>query len=1035
MRASFRVLVRSEVGRDAHPGGPLFVPDNAAAGGGHAPAAGQGALTSGRRPGAEREARCPHLPQAWRFRAHPLPGRPRSLEDADEAPGVPAAQDRSGPCGGRPGTGRTVGEGSRKRKKAVSAVASSSSSAPSVAQGTEFGINEWLVDERRQQYLRDPDSVDLAWREFFRISPAKDPDPAGRDAGTAPQSDAGLAVKAVRVAALIHSYRVRGHLAAATDPVGAEPPVDRPELEPSGHGLDAGDAERSLPVDGFAGRAEMTLREVVRTLRAAYCGTTGIEYMHIQDARERLWIQRRVEGPQPRPARAERLHILQRLGAAESFETFLHTKYVGQKRYSLEGGESAIVLLDTLLSGAARLGAREAVIGMAHRGRLNVLANIIGKPCAQIFEEFEDAVDIRSAQGSGDVKYHVGASGTFRTADGGAIAVSVVANPSHLEVAGPVAEGVARGRQELAGGGREFPVLPVVVHGDAAFAGQGVVAETLNMSQLPGYRTGGTVHVVVNNQLGFTTAPAGGRSSTYATAVARTVEAPIFHVNGDDPEAVARAATWALDYREAFHKDVVVDLVCYRRHGHSEVDDPSITQPALYDRIAERPSVRTLYAQALLGAGEIDEQEALLARQRYREQLERAFADTAGASSPGGGLPVHAAAHGTASSGLPVTAVGEAVLRRVLATQTDLPQGFTPHPRVLPQLRRRADMLDGGNVDWATAEALAVGSLLLDGVPVRLAGQDSRRGTFGQRHAVLTDRRTGGEHVPLNSLGPGAARFAPYDSPLSEFAVLAFEYGYSLARPEALVMWEAQFGDFANGAQTVIDEYVASSEQKWGHRSGVVLLLPHGLEGQGPDHSSGRLERFLQLCADRNMTVAVPSLPSSYFHLLRQQALETAPTPLVVMAPKSMLRLKAATSRLEEFTGGGFRPVIPDQAADRSGIERVLLCSGKVFYDLDAHRRASGRAGTAVVRLERLYPFPEDEVRAALSGYPAGAEVRWVQEEPANQGAWGFAGPRLGGLAAGGVTCVSRPAASAPAVGSARRHAAEQEDLVRRAFS
>lgn len=912
----------------------------------------------------------------------------------------------------------------------------SSSSAPAVPRETEFGINAWLVDERRQQYLHDPDSVDPAWREFFGASPAQAAGHAAVDPAAAPQVAAGLAVKAVRVAALIHSYRVRGHLAAATDPVDAGPPSDHPELEPSGHGLDAGDDERSFPVDGFAGRADMTLREVVRTLRRAYCGPAGIEYMHIQDQRERLWIQQRVEGRQPRPGHAERLRILQRLGDAESFETFLHTKYVGQKRYSLEGGESAIVLLDALLSRAARLGAPEAVIGMAHRGRLNVLANIIGKPCAQIFEEFEDAVDIRSAQGSGDVKYHVGASGTFRTADGGAIAVSVVANPSHLEVTGPVAQGVARGRQELAdGGGRDFPVLPVVVHGDAAFAGQGVVAETLNMSQLPGYRTGGTVHVVVNNQLGFTTAPAGGRSATYATAVARTVEAPVFHVNGDDPEAVVRVAGWALDYREEFHKDVVVDLICYRRHGHSEVDDPSITQPALYDRIAERPSVRTLYARSLLDAGDIDEQEALVARRRYREQLERAFADTAGASSPGGGagLPAHPV-HGAAGD-RPVTAVEEGVLRRILRTQTDLPPGFTPHPRVLPQLLRRGGMLDGGNVDWATAEALAVGSLLVDGVPVRLSGQDSRRGTFGQRHAVLTDRRTGGEYIPLNSLGRQASRFTPYDSPLSEFAVLAYEYGYSVARPEALVMWEAQFGDFANGAQTVIDEYLASSEQKWGLRSGVVLLLPHGLEGQGPDHSSGRLERFLQLCADGNMTVAVPSLPSNYFHLLRQQALAATPRPLVVMAPKSMLRTKSATSRLEEFTGGSFRPVIPDTTADRSRTERVLLCSGKVFYDLDAYRRASGRVETALVRLERLYPFPGDELRAGLSGYPAGVEVRWVQEEPANQGAWAFAAPRLAGLAAGGVSCVSRPAASAPAVGSARRHAAEQEDLVRRAFS
>ncbi|WP_442814577.1 multifunctional oxoglutarate decarboxylase/oxoglutarate dehydrogenase thiamine pyrophosphate-binding subunit/dihydrolipoyllysine-residue succinyltransferase subunit [Streptomyces sp. NBC_01198] len=944
---------------------------------------------------------------------------------------------------GRPGSGdgwlatpsATV---SARGKKAFRAVLSPSDSAPSVPYLGEFGINEWFVDEFREQYLRDPDSVDPVWQAYFKAAATTPGEAPGRepgDGGAAGDGDSDVVAKAVRVAALIHAYRVRGHLAAATNPLAAEPSSGHPDLEPSGHGLVAADAAREFPVNGFAGRQTMTLGEVRDALRAAYCGTTGIEYMHIQDPQERLWIQQRAEGPQPRPVRAEQLRILHRLGAAEAFETFLHTKYVGQKRYSLEGGESAIVLLDALLSGAARLGTREVVIGMAHRGRLNVLANIVGKPYAQIFDEFEDAVDIRSAQGSGDVKYHLGSAGTFHTADGRTVAVSVMANPSHLEIVGPVAQGVVRGRQDAAADGPgPSSVLPVVVHGDAAFAGQGVVAETLNMSQLAGYRTGGTVHVVINNQLGFTTAPAGARSSMYATDVARMVEAPILHVNGDDPEAVARVAQLAFDYRLAFHKDVVVDLVCYRRHGHSEVDDPSITQPDMYDRIAERPSVRKLYVQALLGAGVIDEQQVERARRDYRDQLDRAFAETAGTAAPRGG-PQPGPAAADPASRTAATAVGEATLRRVLATQTDLPPDFTAHPRVLPQLQRRTAMLDAGNVDWATAEALAVGSLLLDGVPVRLAGQDSRRGTFGQRHAVLTDRRTGQEHTPLNTLGPGAARFTPYDSQLSELAVLAFEYGYSLARPEGLVLWEAQFGDFANGAQMVVDEYVSSSEQKWGQRSGVTLLLPHGLEGQGPDHSSGRLERFLQLCANDNMTVANPSLPGNYFHLLRGQGLARRSGPLVVFTPKSMLRLKAAVSGLAEFTGGSFRPVIPDAARDRGRTERVLLCSGKVFYDLDAHRRAAGEDGTAIVRLEQLYPFPADELRAELAAYPSGVEVRWVQEEPANQGAWTFAGPRVAELLAAPVGCVSRPAASAPAVGSARRHAAEQQDLVRRAFA
>jgi 2-oxoglutarate dehydrogenase E1 component len=907
--------------------------------------------------------------------------------------------------------------------------------APSVSDQLEFGVNEGLVDEFRQRYLRDPDDVDPVWREYFRGSlPASEVVP-GPATAAADKGAADFAAKAVRVASLIHSYRVRGHLAAATNPLAAEQPPGYPDLEPSGHGLDAADAGREFPVEGFAGRQSMMLRDVLSTLRDSYCGTTGIEYMHIRNEQERLWIQQRVEGPRARLGRAEKLRILHRLGAAEAFETFLHTKYVGQKRYSLEGGESAIVLFGGLLAQAARLGMREAVIGMAHRGRLNVLANIVGKPYAKIFDEYEDAVDIRSVQGSGDVKYHLGAAGTFHTDDGRAIAVSVVANPSHLEVVGPVAQGVVRGRLDLAEEGGAAPsVLPVVVHGDAAFAGQGVVAETLNMSQLPGYRTGGTVHVAINNQLGFTTTAVSARSSVYATDVARTAEAPILHVNGDDPEAVLRAARLAFDYRLAFRKDVVIDLVCYRRHGHSEVDDPSITQPAMYDRIAARPSVRKLYADALQNAGDIDEREVEGARQSYRAELDRAFAETAKASSPDRGpLP----AGGVVAPPAPraATAVGEAVLRRVLRTQGDLPQDFTPHPRVLLQLRRRTAMLDGGNVDWATAEALALGSLLLDGVPVRLSGQDSRRGTFGHRHAVLTDRVTGREHTPLNSLGPGAARFSPYDSLLSELAVLGFEYGYSLARPEALVLWEAQFGDFANGAQTVVDEYISSSEQKWGQRSGVTLLLPHGLEGQGPDHSSARVERFLQLCADDNLTVANPSVPSNYFHLLRAQGLDARPRPLVVFTPKSVLRLKAATSGMAEFTGGSFRPVLPDTTHDPARVRRVLLCSGKVFYDLDAHRRQSGQDDTAIVRLERLYPFPADELRAELSRYPSGVEVRWVQEEPANQGAWTFVSPRADALLPAPVGCLSRQAASAPAVGSAHRHGAEQQDLVRRAFA
>ncbi|MGW1727639.1 multifunctional oxoglutarate decarboxylase/oxoglutarate dehydrogenase thiamine pyrophosphate-binding subunit/dihydrolipoyllysine-residue succinyltransferase subunit [Streptomyces sp. NPDC002306] len=914
-------------------------------------------------------------------------------------------------------------------------MASQSHAGDPTARGLEFGLNEWLVDEQYERYLHDPDSVDETWRDFF-ATPVPVPAQLPRN-GTATARDGAdeSAVKAVRVAALIQAYRTRGHLMSDMDPLRMKPAAPHPDLDLTAFGLRNDDLDTEFVVDGFAGRNTMTLRTVLDLLQDAYCRTIGTEYMHIQASQERRWIQRRIESPRPRPDCGEQLQILYRLGAAESFETFLQTKYVGHKRYSLEGGESAIVLLDALLIRSLRSGVREAVIGMAHRGRLNVLANIVGKSYAEIFDEFEDAADTRSAQGTGDVKYHLGAEGTYRALDGGSIAVSVVANPSHLEIVGPVTQGVVRARQDAAADADEtYPVLAVVVHGDAAFAGQGVVGETLNMSQLPGYRTGGTVHVVINNQLGFTTSPAGARSSTYATDVAKTIEAPVFHVNADDPEAVARIARLAFDYRQTFHKDVVVDLVCYRRHGHSEVDDPSITQPAMYDRIDARASVRELYADALVRRGDLDERQVEGALRDYRGHLERAFAETRALPVPESPEPVGSLGAEVGDGRTAATAITEATARHIIAHQTALPRDFAVHARVLPQLRRRSAMLDAGTVDWATAETLALGSLLLDGVAVRLAGQDSRRGTFGQRHAVLTDRHTGVEHTPLGALGSPAARFAPYDSMLSEMAALAFEYGYSLARPDALVLWEAQFGDFANGAQTVIDEYISSSEQKWGQRSGVTLLLPHGLEGQGPDHSSGRIERFLQLCAQGNMTVAMPSLPGNYFHLLRRQALGGHRRPLVVFTPKSMLRSKAATSSLTELTTGGFRPVVADETAEAARIKRVLLCSGKVFYDLDAHRHDAGLSDTAIVRLERLHPFPEEELREELGRFPADAEVRWVQEEPENQGAWSYVGPHLHRLTGRPLTRVSRARSSAPAVGSARRHAGEQRDLVASAF-
>ncbi|MEU7408993.1 multifunctional oxoglutarate decarboxylase/oxoglutarate dehydrogenase thiamine pyrophosphate-binding subunit/dihydrolipoyllysine-residue succinyltransferase subunit [Streptomyces sp. NPDC042638] len=848
--------------------------------------------------------------------------------------------------------------------------------------------------------------------------------------------------KAARVFELIHSYRVRGHVMADTDPLEYRQ-RKHPDLDIVEHGLTLWDLEREFAVGGFAGKSMMKLRDILGVLRDSYCRTTGIEFMHIQDPKQRKWIQDRVERPHSKPEREEQLRILRRLNAAEAFETFLQTKYVGQKRFSLEGGESVIPLLDAVIDSAAESRLDEVVIGMAHRGRLNVLANIVGKSYAQIFREFEGNLDPKSMHGSGDVKYHLGAEGTFTGLDGEQIKVSLVANPSHLEAVDPVLEGVARAKQDIINkGGTDFTVLPVAIHGDAAFAGQGVVAETLNMSQLRGYRTGGTVHIVINNQVGFTAAPESSRSSMYATDVARMIEAPIFHVNGDDPEAVVRVARLAFEFRQAFNKDVVIDLICYRRRGHNESDNPAFTQPLMYDLIDKKRSVRKLYTESLIGRGDITLEEAEQALQDYQGQLEKVFTEVREATSQPAAGDTQAP-----QDGFPVavpTAVSAEVVKRIAESQVNIPDHITVHPRLQPQLQRRAAMVEDGTIDWGMGETLAVGSLLLEGTPVRLAGQDSQRGTFGQRHAVLIDRETGEEYTPLQYLSEDQARLTVYNSLLSEYAAMGFEYGYSLARPDALVMWEAQFGDFVNGAQTVVDEFISSAEQKWGQTSGVTLLLPHGYEGQGPDHSSARPERFLQLCAQNNMTVAMPTSPSNYFHLLRWQVHNPHHKPLVVFTPKSMLRLKAAASKAEEFTNGQFRPVIGDSTADPAAVRRVVFCAGKVYYDLEAERTKRGATDTAIIRIERLYPLPGDELQAEVNKYPNAEKYLWAQEEPANQGAWPFIALNLIDhldLAVGAdipagerLRRISRPHGSSPAVGSAKRHQAEQEQLVREVF-
>ncbi|WP_233495709.1 multifunctional oxoglutarate decarboxylase/oxoglutarate dehydrogenase thiamine pyrophosphate-binding subunit/dihydrolipoyllysine-residue succinyltransferase subunit [Geodermatophilus sp. TF02-6] len=847
--------------------------------------------------------------------------------------------------------------------------------------------------------------------------------------------------KEARVVEVIDAYRRNGHLMADTDPL--EYRVrSHPDLDILEHHLTLWDLDRRFPVGGFAGERVMALRDVLGVLRNSYCRTVGVEYMHITDPEEREWIQRRVEVRAEQPDREKQKHVLGRLNAAEAFETFLQTKYVGQKRFSLEGGESVIPLLDEVLIAGTDHDLDEVALGMAHRGRLNVLANVLGKSYAKIFGEFEGNIDPGTVQGSGDVKYHLGAEGTFCNPfrDGAEIAVSLVSNPSHLETVDPVLEGIARAKQDLIDKGEQgFTVLPVLLHGDSAFAGQGVVAETLNLSQLRGYRTGGTVHVVINNQVGFTTSPAAARSSLYSTDVARMVNAPIFHVNGDDPEACVRVARLAVDYRQAFRKDVVIDLVCYRRRGHNEGDDPSMTQPLMYDIIDHKRSVRKLYTEALIGRGDITLAEAEEALKDYRDQLERAFAETHDVQDTAKPEPVM---DQPAQQPVVATAITPEVMKAIGDAHVSLPADFAVHPKLQRMLERRAAMVSEGDIDWAMGELLAFGSLLVQGVPVRLAGQDSRRGTFVQRHAVLIDRQTAAEHTPLAHLSEDQAKFFVYDSLLSEYAALGFEYGYSVANPKALVLWEAQFGDFVDGAQMIIDEYISSGEAKWGQRSGVVLLLPHGLEGQGPDHSSGRIERFLQLSAENNMTVANCTTPGNYFHLLRRQALSDVHRPLVVFTPKSLLRAKAAVSPVSDFTDEVFRPVLPDpgvggEPLDDGAVRRVLLCSGKVAYDLLAAREAEGTADTAVVRVEQLYPLPAEQIRRELERYPNAQDLVWVQEEPANMGAWQFMAVNLPEHLPGGrrLQRVSRRASASPAVGSARVHEAEQKQLIAQAYA
>ncbi|MEJ5919454.1 MULTISPECIES: multifunctional oxoglutarate decarboxylase/oxoglutarate dehydrogenase thiamine pyrophosphate-binding subunit/dihydrolipoyllysine-residue succinyltransferase subunit [unclassified Corynebacterium] len=855
--------------------------------------------------------------------------------------------------------------------------------------------------------------------------------------------------KNTRVMRLIEAYRSRGHLLADIDPLHFDHPniitPDHRDLDIAYHGLSVWDYDRTFNVGGFGGKESMTLREVLSRLRNAYCLKVGTEYTHILDADEREWLQERVEGGQPKPTHAEQKYILQKLNAAEAFENFLQTKYIGQKRFSLEGAESLIPLMDSAIDTAAGAGLDEVVIGMPHRGRLNVLANIVGKPFSQIFTEFEGNMDPAQAGGSGDVKYHLGTQGRHIQMFGeGEIDVTLTANPSHLEAVNPVVEGLARAKQDMLNLGDEgYTVMPMLLHGDAAFAGLGIVQETLNLMALRGYKVGGTVHIIVNNQIGFTTSPDSGRSSYYCTDIAKTYGCPVFHVNGDDPEAVAWVGKLAVDYRNRFGKDVFIDLVCYRKRGHNEADDPSMTQPAMYGVIDNKEGVRAQYTEDLIGRGDLSQEEYEAVRQDFHDQMEAVFNEVR--SSNKGGKPGDQT--GIAGSqplphGLD-TSIDKVELQAMGQAFINTPEGFTIHPRVRPVAKKRAQMTQEGGIDWGTAELLAFGSFTGAGRTVRLAGEDVRRGTFTQRHAVFVDPNTGDEYNAMDAYGQAqgnGGRFMVYNSALTEYAGMGFEYGYTLGNPDAVVAWEAQFGDFANGAQTMIDQYVASGEAKWGQTSKLILLLPHGYEGQGPDHSSARIERFLQLCAEGSYTVAQPSTPANYFHLLRRHVLSDLHRPLVVFTPKSMLRNKMAVSGPEEFTDvKKFQSVIDDQnfaGKDKSKVTKILLCSGKIYWELEKKRQKEGHEDTAIVRLEMLHPVPFNRLRETFESYPNATEVRFVQDEPANQGPWPFLALQLPELLPDmpKLKRVSRRAQSSTATGVAKVHAMEEKALLEEAF-
>jgi len=913
-------------------------------------------------------------------------------------------------------------------------------------------LNDWnadLLDEYYQRWKQDPASVDSSWSAFFEgFELGSSASRNGKSGGVPDRVGEITEFDRLqdRIDGMVHNYRILGHTQAQIDPLAQARP-ETPALTLTSLGLEDVPLDTVVSSRYFQQSRSMTLGEMIDTLRAIYCGPIGVEFMHIQNETVREWVRDRVETrvalPQPDPASQKRL--LRCLMETETFEQFVHTKFIGQKRFSLQGGESLMVILETILAGCPEGGVREIIMGMSHRGRLTVLANFLRKSYNVIFKEFSENYIPDLVAGDGDVKYHLGYESVRKTDSGAEVSIRLAANPSHLEIVDPVVEGKARARQRiLEDTDKREKVLPLLIHGDAAFAGQGVVAEVLNLSQLPGYETGGTVHVIVNNQIGFTTLPADARSTMYCTDVAKMIEAPIFHVNGDDPIEVEFVSKLALEFRQKFSRDVVLDMYCYRRYGHNETDEPSFTQPKLYKRINAHLAVTKLFKDRMLQSGVLTAEESEILEKEFRSQLEVALAEvrTSGVTSKKdfyrGFEESTAIFQPPYSHREPETRISKELVDLIVAGMTRVPDGFTVQPQVKKMYldRRKNQHQGGGPYDWAFGEALAFGSLLVEGTPVRLSGQDSRRGTFSQRHCVLYDIANWQRYIPLGNLKEGQALFCVYNSMLSEAAVLGFDYGYSLDYPDMLCLWEAQFGDFVNGAQVIIDQFIVSSESKWQRPSGIVLLLPHGYEGQGPEHSSARLERFLQLCAEDNMQVCNLTTPGQYFHVLRRQVRRDYRKPLVIMTPKSLLRNERATSRLEDFTQSAFQPVFaPTLIGEAKDVKRVIFCSGKVYYDLIGYLESNRAGDTAIVRVEQLYPLDLEGLEETIGAVRHASKWVWCQEEPRNMGAWTYIAPLLGSLFGKEIEYAGRPAAASPAVGSKAWHDQQQKELVHHAFT